>query len=618
MRNLTISTSVRPGRVAVFVDINDDRWQSTCLRVIEYFTRMWGGGGNIIIPTDGKVIAPLFWSILERFDADYLQAYRRTGRDFEIEEPAKFEQRYEGHIAAWEQQTRGKTSEQAADLIRDDLRRGSATKFEVSPELQQQLKVRLAPFYFQQWIVEAGSVWADSVPRHPHTDIVDILPEIEHSARLLKVHDEAGPIPPLWWASAFGRANAELESQLTKQNIQTIELGGTTGENSNLVHLAVEGYESIQSVAFLAHDSVDTIRQYLEAYPSRFSMTGLGFYVSISSAYGPEPAIAVAGNSVQDFALYYALSRMRRRVVWVLPSITTDALAATAKEPSVGEEFGFVLALNSLGRGGSQHTPGLTLVSASLSDGQLAQVKARLKVVAMMPVAHCDVGNAGDSIPVSPVRYYEANNATRMRSVTIPDDNVIPLFETPLPKNFKRVDPSKHRWITELGLGKYHLPRHYALGYWLMGASYFTTGDVRVSSEGPTYFCPSNFIQGGTDAEVSVTRPSIRVPEVLQVFEEVARRAELSCAISDKGFYAEDACRKFGGLAPLAAFLRSGSGQLFASAFLNKSKPEEGDHLKGVLLAGRRYCDLDSLSAALGNEDEAAKILDQLSSSGVL
>ncbi len=119
-------------------------------------------------------------------------------------------------------------------------------------------------------------------------------------------------------------------------------------------------------------------------------------------------------------------------------------------------------------------------------------------------------------------------------------------------------------------------------------------------------------------ADLSVPRPSIRIPEALETFKEVAQQSNLSCVISDKGFYAENACQKFGGLASLAAFLRSPSGQLFASAFLDKTKPEEGEHLKGAVLAGRRYFDLDSLEVAIGDENEAANILDRLSSSAVL
>jgi hypothetical protein len=152
MRHLTIETRVRPGRVAILVDINDPQWQNTCLRVIEYFTRLWGGCGNIIVPTDGKVISPLFWRILERFDPDYLEAYARTGKDIEIEEPAKFEQAYERDIAAWEQKISAKTDQHAAKTIRDNLRNSGQSQFGISPELQQELRDRLAPFYLEQWM----------------------------------------------------------------------------------------------------------------------------------------------------------------------------------------------------------------------------------------------------------------------------------------------------------------------------------------------------------------------------------------------------------------------------------------------------------------------------------
>ena len=150
MRNLTIATSVRPGRTAVFVDISDQHWQNTCLRIIEYFNRMWGGAGNIIVPTDGNTISPLFWNMLERFDPDYLNAYRRTGLDIEIEEPDHFEQEFEKQVAEWEKQIGEASHSAAKESIRDNLRHSWLTNFEIAPELQAELKVRLAPFYFEQ------------------------------------------------------------------------------------------------------------------------------------------------------------------------------------------------------------------------------------------------------------------------------------------------------------------------------------------------------------------------------------------------------------------------------------------------------------------------------------
>jgi hypothetical protein len=75
----TVLTSVRPPRVAIFIDSSDVDWQDTALRVIEFFATLWGGEHSIIVPTDGKSIAQEFWAILESFDPDYL--FRREDKN---------------------------------------------------------------------------------------------------------------------------------------------------------------------------------------------------------------------------------------------------------------------------------------------------------------------------------------------------------------------------------------------------------------------------------------------------------------------------------------------------------------------------------------------------------
>jgi hypothetical protein len=603
--------------MAVLVDVNDSQWQDSCLRAIEYFTRLWGGCGNIIIPTNGKMISPLFWRILERFDPDYLEVYRRTGRDVEIEEPAKFEEAYQRHIAGWEQQIEHKTDPHAADTIRDNLRQSSLTSFEISTDLQQELKERLAPFYFQEWIVEAGSIGAGSVPHHPHTDIADILPHIEHSPRVLRV---AGGLPfsPLWWASSFGSVSADFRAQLENIGVQVSELGSDSKDVPLLARLAVKGYEEIESAAFLTNTSSTAIHDILRSQPFRLSMAGLGYYRSIRHRDWMEPVVAVAGVTVDDFALYYALSRMRTRVVWIPPSVTVAALAPPPAKRAIDETWHFVNDLRSFARGNAQRYSGMKIVSVTLPVAQLEQIRTRISEIAIGGVGECQVGTPSEAIPIYPSRYFEANNVSVLRSIAVQDDGVIPLFETPLPKSFKTVDPHKHRWLTEIKISQYHLPRHHVLGERLMGAPSFTSKDVRISSDGPTYFCPSSFLFGGASAELSVPRPTIRIPEPLEIFKDIAQCRGLDCTISDKGFYAENACQKFGGLHALASFLRSKTGQLFASAFIDKTKPKEGDHESGVLLGGRRYFDLDSLTKTLGDENEAARLLDRLSGAGIL
>ncbi len=423
---------------------------------------------------------------------------------------------------------------------------------------------------------------------------------------------EAAPFPPLWWAASFGSVNDELQAQLAKLNVDMFNPGSSPDDLKLLIRLAVKSYEEVETAAFLANTSLNRIHEVLQSAPFRISMAGLAFYRSVRHPDWMEVPVAVAGASIEDFCLYLALSRMQPRVAWIPPSIVEEALGPPPENQKIDAAWHFINDLASLSRGTSQRHAGMTIVSVSLTDAQLEQIKTRLSQRAVSANHAWQIGHPRDVVPQEPLRLYEANNIAVLRSITVQDDGTIPLFETPIPKTFARVDPSKHRWLTEITIGQYHLPRHYVLGERLMGSGSFTSKDVRISSSGPTYFCPSWFILGGASAESSVPRPSIRVPEPMEIFTLVSRAARLSCATSDKGFYAENACQKFGGLAPLAQFLRSRVGQLFAAAFLDKSKPKDGDHLKGVPLAGRRYLDLNSLAKALGSEKEAADLLDRL------
>jgi hypothetical protein len=80
----TISTSVRPTRVAILINNADKDWMQTCLRIIEWTTCVWGGWYSCLIPTDGSTIDERFWQILEAFDPDYIYAYKKLWRDIKI------------------------------------------------------------------------------------------------------------------------------------------------------------------------------------------------------------------------------------------------------------------------------------------------------------------------------------------------------------------------------------------------------------------------------------------------------------------------------------------------------------------------------------------------------
>ena len=82
-----VDARARPPRVAVLMSVSDPEWRNTILRVIEFLCSIWGGKHSLIIPTDGTIIDPTFWRILEGFSPDYIYYYSKTGRDLKLSQP---------------------------------------------------------------------------------------------------------------------------------------------------------------------------------------------------------------------------------------------------------------------------------------------------------------------------------------------------------------------------------------------------------------------------------------------------------------------------------------------------------------------------------------------------
>ena len=83
----TLFVGVRPARVAILLNGNDQDWQDSCMRILEWATSIWGGKHCAIVPTDGKNIRELFWQELEAFDPDYVFVYQKTLADTKFSKP---------------------------------------------------------------------------------------------------------------------------------------------------------------------------------------------------------------------------------------------------------------------------------------------------------------------------------------------------------------------------------------------------------------------------------------------------------------------------------------------------------------------------------------------------
>src|SRR5947209_5131030 len=175
----TVFTSVRPARVAVFIDSSDPDWQHSALRIIEFLSTLWGGKHSLIIPTDGTVIAPEFWAILESFDPDYFFYYEKSIADLKLAKPDQYEALLQREVAKWQAQY-GSEDPTAEDIagrrqsIDEALVKAAVSRFGISPDLREEIHRRLVPF--DRHGSGIGAIRAETSAFWPLTGIAGLVP----------------------------------------------------------------------------------------------------------------------------------------------------------------------------------------------------------------------------------------------------------------------------------------------------------------------------------------------------------------------------------------------------------------------------------------------------------
>jgi hypothetical protein len=559
---------------------------------------LWGGYGNIIVPTDGNSIEPIFWDLLEKFDPDHLILYQRSAKDLRIDQPEIFDGLLQRHIAAWEKQINEKASDIAVEQIKEQLERCYLSNFSISDNLQTQLKDRLSPFFFRNWIVETTHS-ADEDPAYPHTQLVDVLPALRMPLSAVQRSPLGSTTEETLWAGS--QCGYCLPSTLERLESAGLALVTAVGADQTLDCF----FGQLLSNAF-----PDARGRHTHSIADA-SICGLGWYRHKSFHYWEEPTIVVVGDTLRDFCIYQCMSRLRERVVWLLPSIGRDALNQTkieAEKRYLRDGFKFLAALHSLTSHSATHTDSVVLVSASLGGDGLSGVRDYASQFSLFGAETWRVGLLQQTLGFHPLRLYEANNARMPALVSVSDDRVVELLEPRRPKFLGDFSPSKIRWVSEISFAESELPRHFALAEWMMGNSANTTKEIRISSEGLAFLTISSILFGGHDAETASVRPNIRIPTARQIFELASRCGDLACAVSDKGVYTSTAIQKFGGLEKLAAFFRSDVGRAFLAAY----RQQKGTAAPGIYLNDdrRRYLDFTALQEIAGNRDTAAQLQD--------
>lgn len=589
------------------MDKSDKNWEDTCLRAVEFFSQVWGGAYNIIVPTDGKTIDERFWTILEAFDPDNVYFYRKSGEDIRLSSPEEFQGLLDSHVSSWVTQFGDQGIEHAKERIEKDLRGAWASDFSITFGLQDEIKVRLSPFYFQEWTVEPLGVSARSGVPFALTSLAKIIRNAEHPDRFATVNAPADLVPRLWYSAACGLFRDKAVEELEAVGLTQDRFDFEDADIGQLIEFVVN--DEIQG-PWVIHPNMRIFTELNGIAPFQLSMLQLGLYRPAKYPGWAEPMVLVAGGTVDDFCLYYCLSRLRERVRWVLPSATEKALSS-APAPASRCEVSFINQLHN--QKFSQQSQGeVAVTSFSLADAEVEVVMAWLNT---SPFGQMQIAKAKEikHLVRMPLVAIERDNFRRDIPLQLSDDLTISPFNTPKPKNFRFIDPREHRYIAQLSVARESPPKHFHLGKWVIPDRRLETKQARVGKDGPAYFCPNTMYFGG-DIDTVLVRPHLRLPPLQKILVELARTQGYDCRPSDKGIYADETIAKWGGLDQVSQFLQDVANRSLLDMFLDRSESGEG---RGVYLDDRRrYLDFPAITTQVGKR--AAKLIDQLISKQIL
>ena len=581
----TFLTRLRTHRIAVLVDVNDSDWQKTCMGIIEYLSQIWGGYNSLIVPTAGKSIDTVFWEILSAFDADHIFYYEKTLHDQQRDDP----QEVEKIIDEAYQELLRKGLEHDKDAFRITWMRKRLDNFSISQDLLHEIFNRLNPFHYQP-MPQIPHIHLGQNVAMPFTKVANIVRSIEAPDAICPLinnlpADRTAP-PRLWFAAEHGAVSQKYQEDLQIMDVTVAPQYMNVVSDENIISAGINWkvpWDSHTPFAF-----------------SKLSLIGVRSTLARPHFHS---GIVVCGETLKDFCLYYAMSRLLGRALWLpkwflpdgeeLPKMTVEAL----------KQFFAVVKPN--------HWDTLALISASLSSSDLHEIirKARAKLPDI-PMHADDPEQAYFLQPLLkyPVKLYIRKNIERITTHQLVDDKLPGYFESPIPEAFTEVNAHLHRWIVELAFAGNQFPRHTALNNHVASNTAHTS--CRAAVDGFAYHCPGSYVTFG-DIELQPIRLSVTVPTPESTFNTILKAGGYDSQISDKGLYQSESVSKFGDLGKIVEVFHDDKKWALLQKFRDMGKNQPGVHDQGCLLTdGRRYLDFTSMLNILGDKDRVAELID--------
>lgn len=632
-RNVTLT--VRTPRLAVLIDKEEPQWHAHVEGIIQAFTQTWGGEYFIIIPTDGKTIDEKFWEILEAYSPDKIGRYVPTLPDLEDADPILYQKIKEQHKIAWSLES----DEDFEKTWNSQVNHSKIGSLELSKELLEELKNRLAPFHNRDYIVNEN-VRRGQPLGYPFTDILNILEYANDKPEKITI-----PKPltnkelRLIASSRTGAVTQHFIDEIKRKGVADNSYPSSLNDKDYVLSLE-KGEEDTRvqraiSEAFGASSDGYPETGFQRHLPFKIAMVELArYYMADTHQDYEENLVVVIGDEVVDYCLYYCLSRMHDGVYWLPGKFLRNANSKVDKNKSREdgelekftdtEEFAASMVnayFRKISYGHEQKQ--INITSASLDDEQLQLCKTWmgnlyllskdefLACVIVMPLPELSVNCVG--------RVIEINNYANQQDMIFQAGRSVGRLNTPKPKNFSRVDPANHRWITSIEIDRYRPPVLPFLSKDII-ESLPTVHETRVAVDGLVYLCP-NIAYFGGDIETNTVRPTLRLVDETEIFAKYFGYSGYDIELSDKGSYLKDTIERFGSLQAVASFFRVKQNRgIFDKYLYNKAQAKTQADGEVIYLdtEKRTYLSFGAFSRMLDYPDKATALMDELIAKDIL
>jgi len=594
----TIYMSARPSRVIVLIKYDEQDWQDTTLRIIEWCSNCWGGAYHLIVPTNGEQIDEEFWILMEKFDPDYIYLYRKSLLDIKISRPDEYKVWLENETNKFIE----KNPELVHEKVKDDINKQAESieirNYCISEGLELELKKRLNPF--EEPIHEIG---AKSSASYPLTALNTAFEGMNVRQSILSPYIEASKELSLCLYSITGKANKWLKEEFGELSTDSCDIFPHLWNKKNI------------------HELIEIALKKKEDYwrmPFQKTLVGMAFTSDL--LVSQINSVIILGDTIKDFCLYYNLSRLNINTYWLPMRILESYIDEKSKKRGsvlFEGEASYVYWLRNLINDDLKNKieKKIFLHSTSLDVRESELVKETFDkatvIIQDKPLS--------DFIEIQPDIEKLLQGRVKVLEEDVPRKYYVEQFykgesinflNTPIPKKFPKIPPHSHNWITEVSIDGYLPPQIISLGAKAIIHKNYKNNLIRVSSEGFSYFCPyCAYFQGWGGIENIVVRPKLRLFEDLEIVEELFKEVNYHICYSDKGDYHREMCLKFGGFDKLSDFLSEENKRNLLLKYCCESKSNEGD---GIFIKGerRRYLWYDEIEKIL--KSDTRDIIDYL------